>query len=113
MNEVQHLKKKDIFLLIGLAAAAAAAFLLIFLTANKGTGVKVTVDGKEYASYSLKKDITVDIKSNGVNRLVIKNGKAYISYADCSEQVCVNHKEISKVGESIICLPHKVIIEIE
>lgn len=107
------MKRKDIFLLIGVLAVAAAASLLIFASTGRGASVKVTVNGKEYATYPLKKDITVDIKSNGVNRLVVKDKKAYISYADCREQVCVNHKKISKVGENIICLPHKVIVEIE
>ena len=33
--------------------------------------------------------------------------------SDCHNQVCVNHKPISRSGESIICLPHKVVVQIE
>ena len=32
--------------------------------------------------------------------------------ADCPDQICVRHKAISKSGESIVCLPHKVVVEI-
>lgn len=107
-----QLKKRDIILLSVIFIVAAALLLLRFSAIN-GKTVKVTVDGEAYAEYPLKNDISVDIKSNGINRLVIKNGKAQIVYADCDEQVCVKHKKISKSGESIICLPHKVIIEIK
>ena len=58
----------------------------------------------------LNKDKTVDLKGN---ILVIKDGKAFIESADCKNQICVNHKPISKTGETIVCLPHKVLVEIK
>ena len=33
--------------------------------------------------------------------------------ADCPDQVCVRHSAISRNGESIICLPHEVVVSIE
>ena len=33
--------------------------------------------------------------------------------ADCHNHDCVNHRPISKDGENIICLPHKIVIQIE
>lgn len=32
--------------------------------------------------------------------------------ADCKDQICVHHKPISSAGESIICLPHRLVVEI-
>ena len=32
--------------------------------------------------------------------------------ADCPDKICVNHATISDVGESIVCLPHRVVVEI-
>ena len=32
--------------------------------------------------------------------------------ADCPDLICVHHKPISRQGESIVCLPHKVIVEV-
>lgn len=43
----------------------------------------------------------------------IKDGYADCTEADCRDGLCVNQKKISKVNETIVCLPHKVIIEIE
>ena len=73
--------------------------------------MKVTVDGKFYGEYSLEQNRTVEIKTeNGYNILVIENGTAYVKDASCPDGICVNHRPISKSGESIICLPNKVVV---
>ena len=35
-----------------------------------------------------------------------------MSKADCPDQICRNHAAISQTGETIVCLPHKAVIEI-
>jgi len=32
--------------------------------------------------------------------------------ADCPDKICVKHTNIKNAGETIICLPHKLVIEI-
>ena len=32
--------------------------------------------------------------------------------ADCPDQICVNHRAISRDGESIICLPNQTVVTI-
>ena len=44
--------------------------------------------------------------------LVIKDGEAYMQEADCPNQICVHHSSVSHKGETIVCLPNRVIIEI-
>ena len=44
--------------------------------------------------------------------LIIKEGEAYMQEADCPNQICVRHSPISHKGETIVCLPNRVIIEI-
>ena len=44
------------------------------------------------------------------NVLVIQEGKAYMEEADCPDKLCVKQKAIERNGESIICLPHKLVI---
>lgn len=43
---------------------------------------------------------------------MIKDGKADITEADCPDKVCVKQKPISKAGESLVCLPNKIIITV-
>ena len=44
--------------------------------------------------------------------LVISDGKADMESADCPNQICVHHSAISHTGETIVCLPNRVVIEV-
>ena len=46
------------------------------------------------------------------NVLVISEGAAYVSEANCPDGICAAHKPVSHNGESIICLPNKVVIKV-
>lgn len=74
--------------------------------------LKVKVNNVE-TFYDLNKDLTVDLgKGEHVCMLEIEGRKARILESNCPDKICVKTGYISKAGESIICLPHKVIVEI-
>ena len=103
-NQGIKMKKKDIILI-----AAVLAISLISLAAIKMT----QKDGKEVYKTSIKKDQIYQIpEENGTNVMQIKDGKVTMKKADCKDQICADHKAIEKSGETIVCLPHKVVIEI-
>ncbi len=86
---------------------------IVFLTPKtSGAYATVKLSGVQTARYPLSENLQTDIISDGVNRLVIENGEAYISSADCKNLVCVKTGRIKNVGETIVCLPHNLIIEI-
>ncbi|MBR2190861.1 MAG: NusG domain II-containing protein [Eubacterium sp.] len=65
-------------------------------------------------TFDLTKDREYFIDTKiGYNLLIIKNERARILDADCPNKICVDKGYISKNGESIICLPHKVVVTIE
>ena len=99
-----------LFIVFVLFAMAVMMFLWGQLQ-EKGATVVVTVDGEERYRCSLfiEKEIAID----ETNTLVIKDGVADMIFADCPDQICVKHEAISKVGETIICLPNKVVVTIE
>ena len=101
------MKKNDWILAAGIILAAA--LILVFQLVRDDGGqneVAVTVDGEEFGSYSLAEDL------DGTNRLVIEDGTARMEWADCPDQVCVNHRAVSRNGESIICLPNEVVVSV-
>jgi len=108
--------RNDIILIITIFAVLAAVFLILQVFAKGGNSVKVTIDGDFFGEYSLSEDISVDIvtgkDADGLNRLVIKDGKAFVESANCPDGICAAHKPISLSGESIVCLPHRVVISI-
>ena len=45
------------------------------------------------------------------NLISVADGSVIMEAADCKDQICVRHKPISSTGESIICLPHRLVVE--
>jgi hypothetical protein len=35
-----------------------------------------------------------------------------VEAADCPDKLCVSHREIFREGESIVCLPHRVVVTV-
>ncbi|WLD76108.1 NusG domain II-containing protein [Mogibacterium neglectum] len=107
------IRKADIVLFIILVSLGIASSVWLSMTSHSGDKVTVTVDGKKYGVYSLSEDKTIAVKQgNKLNVIRIKHGYVTMSEASCQNQVCVKHKAISKTGESIICLPNKVVVSI-
>lgn len=108
------MKKKDIILIAAVLVIALISLAAIKMTQKDGKEVVVTVNGKEVYKTSINKDQTYKIPvKNGKNILEIKDKKVTMKEADCRDQICADHKAIEKSGETIVCLPHKVVIEIK
>ena len=108
------MKKAD-FILIGAVAAVAAVLFLCLYVFNSGSGdfVQIEVDGVVTDTLPLSQDTVREIKTdNGTNTLVISDGSAVMTQADCPDGICADHKPINKTGESNISLPHKVIVTV-
>lgn len=107
-------RKKDFILMaVLIVTAAASALLIAFARRTAGAVVRVTIDGVFYGEYRLSEDQSVSIDEKyGHNRLVIENGSAYMAEADCPDGYCMEYKPISRGGETIICLPHRLVVEV-
>ena len=106
-------RKQDVILILFFLVIAAAGLIWVNIGREGGQIVRVTVDGTVTGEYPLNRDDTVAIEGvGGSNTLVIEGGQADMTEADCPDKVCVDHAPISDVGESIICLPQKVVVEI-
>ena len=101
----------DIILISALLAVTLTVLLFTSLTRRQGNLVEVEQNGALVATYRLDVDGEYPL-NGGTNILVIKDGEAYLSYADCPDKTCVNTGKIHYVGESIICLPNKLAITV-
>ena len=110
---MKALKKKDLLLILVTLAVAALAMTAFLLTKKEGQVVLVTLDGQEYKRLDLNQDQELTIKTEaGTNLLKISNGYVKMIEADCPDLICVNHPKIHYQNESIVCLPHKLVVEI-
>ncbi len=103
----------DIIFILALLLVVAVLGGFLLLSREEGTVVEVTVDGKLYGRYSLDKDQVVEIKNGDhLNVLVIEDGVAYISEANCPGGDCTKYRPIHYTSGKIVCLPHKVYVSI-
>ena len=108
------MKKKD-FLIAAVVLLLAGILALVFRFAggDRGGSVQVKVDGKVVGTYALIEEQRVPFDTKyGHNTLVIEGGKAHIEDADCPDHYCEQQGEISKTGETLVCLPHKLVAEV-
>lgn len=110
-------KIKADFLVLGVIFIAALLTWVIPMIRNDRTGSDVIVlrDGKEVGRYSLSEDdiFTIWGDDESYNLILVNDGAAKVTDADCPDKLCVRQRSISKNGESIICLPHKLVITID
>lgn len=112
-NSKKLVSKYDVVLLVLLVVASIIAVVLLSVDATPGLAVKISVDGEIIETLRMNHDTEYIVDStSGKNTIMIKNGVVSVSYADCPDKICVKHNPISKAGETIICLPHKLVVEI-
>lgn len=98
-----------------LAVSAAAALLLAGRSA--GTVANVYLDGQCVRSIDLSQvgeayTFTVEGPA-GTNTVQVEPGRICVSHADCPDQVCVHQGWISTGVAPIVCLPNRLVIQIE
>lgn len=109
------IKKGDIIISLALLLLSLLMSFGISNSKPKTSGkvLRVEQNSKLYGEYPLDIDREV-VFDDGVhfNKIVIKDGKAYMDEANCRDQICTHMKEISMNGETIICLPNRVFLEV-
>ncbi len=111
---IMKLKKYDIIAIICVAVIVIISYITVNLLRNdEADTVVIYVDGKIEKKLDLNKNQEYKVNvDNGYNIIRIKDKKVRIKESDCSNQTCVNMGTISKDGQTLICLPHKVEVTI-
>lgn len=108
--------KRDIILLLAcLLFSAAAYFIINFAVKKEGAQAVIKVDGVVAETLELGKNasVTVDGYRGGKNTIVVDGKEVYMTDADCPDKLCEKTGRISRTGETIVCLPHRVVVEIQ
>ena len=109
------MKKREYIIIAAILIIAIVAAVFLKLYKSEGTTVCISLDGSEYASFSLYENRTVEIITEaGTNIVAIYDGKVRMESADCPNQLCVNMLPLSE-GDSdlIVCMPHGIVISIK
>lgn len=109
--EKQRQRRNDRLLGAGIILAAIFCLGIYRISSRTGAEAVVYINGERTAAYPLWEDTQVLL--NGTNLLIIRNGMADITQADCPDKLCVGQSAISRKGESLVCLPNRLIVVIE
>ena len=114
-TEKKRLRRNDVIFIAALLLVVAVAGACLYFFRGEGDTVTVSVDGTNIATYPLNVDRVEDIHTgtDGLNRLIIRDGKAWVETASCPDGICAAHKPIHRSGESIVCLPNKVVVTVQ
>lgn len=101
--------------LLVLIILTSGLFLIFSKTEKTADRIIITLDGEVYNTLSLDKAavITIEDGKGGFNIIQVENGAVSVSEANCSNQTCVHTGSVSRSGEIIACLPHRLVISIE
>lgn len=102
--------KKDLqFCYFIIFLCLCSAMILFIMKTRPGNRANIYCDGMLYGSYSLSEDNTITLSGNVIT---IEDGVAYMSSATCTDGLCMKMGKIKADKETIVCLPHKVVVEI-
>lgn len=61
----------------------------------------------------LDDDVSVAVESDrGTNVIEVAGGRVRCAESDCSNQICVDTGWVSQVGQTIVCLPHELTVQV-
>lgn len=100
----------------GVLLIAFGLLILRFVLTDKEAAAKsvvVEADGSIVYAVPLSDDQTIPVQTEyGENIVRIENGKVFVESADCPKQICVHTAPIRDIGQTIVCLPHRVVISV-
>ena len=105
-------------IVIVLAVVAVSVFLITQSVIGAAGGsdleIRVTTNGEEALVHSLGDDAEeLTVRGYvGDSYLEVKDGRVRMIDSACPDKLCVKTGWISRPGESIVCLPNRVVIEI-
>lgn len=110
------MRAKAVLLLLLAAVAASAAWLLLRDRGTDSPAARISWDGvllEEFDLNQVDEPYTYTFKhGSDTNTVTLERGRVCISEANCPDQICVHQGWISDGTVPIVCLPHKLIVEI-
>lgn len=105
-------RRADVIVIASMLLLALALMLVLNATRSEGGVAVVRVNGVETERHPLDVDGVFPL-NGGTNILVIGEGQAWLSEADCPDHLCVKQGKIHYNGQTITCLPNRLTVTVE
>lgn len=107
---------KPVDVVVVLVVLLCSLLISLLYTDSNAHFAMIYVNGKEYGRYNLnneKKQVVEISTGYGYNVVVIENKKVSVSETSCKDKVEINAGEISRPGQSLVCLPNRLVVTVE
>ena len=113
MKDKYTTKKRDIVLAAVLLILGVTGVLIVKYGLKSGNTADVYIDDKLVQTIDLSVDDEYTFQTDkGSNTVEVRNGAVSMKSADCPDKVSVRMGTKNRNGETITCLPHKLVIEV-
>lgn len=111
MKDKDTIKKRDIVLAAVLLILGITGVLIVKYGLKSGNTADVYIDDKLVQTIDMSVDDEYTFQTDkGSNTVEVRNGAVSMKSADCPDKVCVRMGTKNRNGETITCLPHKLVI---
>jgi len=115
MGSTAHSHRLD-FIIVGCILVMAVAGLIavkMYSASSSGDTVKITGPDDMVVELPLDEDTRYVVSTElGNNTVVIQDRTVHIEDSDCKNHICMEEGTITTPGQSLICLPHKLVVQI-
>jgi hypothetical protein len=110
---IRRLKAGDFVVIAIVVAVVTLLFYQYVFSSSRGTEVQIT--SQEFQrSFDLNENRIVDVEGPlGTTEVVINDGEVWVSDSPCREKICIKMGKKHRVGEEIVCVPNRVVVEVK
>ena len=100
----------DLLLAVALLAVPAVALVSLLRERGAETVAYVYSNQRLVLAQPLSRDTVIDIHNVEVE---VRKGRVRVAHSDCPNQICVRRGWISRAGQTIVCVPNRVVVEVK
>lgn len=107
---------KPVDIIIALIILLASVLITCLFAQGGASYAVIYVNGTEFGRYSLpsnQKQIIEVSTQYGHNTVVVEKDKVWVSETTCKDKLEVNAGYINKSGQSLVCLPNRLVVTVE
>ncbi len=109
-SEIRRNITKGDIILIASILALNLIWLVSSFTAEENLRAEIYVDGEKAHSIALSEvEESYNIRENYCELLIEKDGVSF-SFSDCADQLCVRRGKLKRQGDTMACVPEKIVV---
>ena len=114
LRQGEYPRRGDALLAVALLLPVILLLVHFLMRANdEGAWAEVYSAGERIGVYALSEEREITVSANGYQNIIhFGGGQVMVVAADCPDQYCVRHAPDSREGETIVCLPARLVVRV-